>query len=238
MKKIITIIIGSFLLMSCVAQNRLSETNVNYRMSTPIDINVPDNHIPRVVFTESPLISLRDSGIIDIDTLTEDQFNVLNNSDSVYIKESLFVNIEGDGVSATVLIQGSEAMVLMSMDDVLKVNQTYRLVDLLEEVIEKYNVENEFNFSIISSLNQEITMLSQRVEILNNSVANKDVIIFNLEKTIEELRKANNKYGELNQTLEEEVEFQKSEVKRFKEQRNWVAGGSLATIIVIILLVL
>lgn len=230
MRNIVKILILSLILISCGTQKKVTNDVKNVSVTEEV---VVDTIISRSIYIDNPII---DSNIVDINNLTQDQFDVLNNTNSIHKREVYFLEIGGDSIVSDVIIYGNETKILITMDDILKINQTYRLVDILEKLVDKYSIENEFNFTIVSSLNQEISMLSQKVTILNNSISNKDRIISNLESTIEELKVSNSKCEDINQTLGEEVEFQKDQVKKYKGQRNWVAAGSGIILILIVLL--
>ena len=166
---------------------------------------------------------------------TDTQRNLINKSLSV-TEESVFIlHFDEDGYEVDVMFLGEETKVLMTIDDMNKINNNYLLVDILEELVSRYNIEGDLSLSVVDALTGEILLLNDRIAILKGDLDNKDVIIETLTNVVSELRKSNIILEEVHSEQSDIIDIQSNQIKKHKKDKLLIAGGSGILIILFII---
>lgn len=166
--------------------------------------------------------------------LTEEQVYFIENSDRVDTVEA-YVTYVGGEEEPMVVIYGDDVRVLFTLEQTQKINNQYRMVELLEEVISKYGLESDIDVGIINSMEEEIYLLRDQLKISESRIENKDMIISSLEKTIAKMEEQNRVNEEINKNLEEQRDNWEKEAKKQKRQKIFVAiGGGILVVLVLI----
>ena len=166
--------------------------------------------------------------------LTEEQVYFIENSDRVDTIEA-YVTYVGNDEEPMVVIYGDDVRVLFTLEQTQKINNQYRMVELLEEVISKYGLESDIDVGIINSMESEIYLLRDQLKISESRIENKDMIISSLEKTIVKMEEQNSINDEINRNLEEQRDNWEKEAKKQKRQKIFVAiGGGILTILMLV----
>jgi predicted RNase H-like nuclease (RuvC/YqgF family) len=122
----------------------------------------------------------------------------------------------GDTLNPTIINFEGQSRVLFTIDEVKDINKTYRLVEILEEVVEKYGIENDFDVGLINSLENEITILERKIEVKNNRLSNQENTIMELANTIENIKKQNSKKDEIISNKDSEIDNLKDDLRKQK----------------------
>lgn len=222
--------IGIFL-QSCGSQRSTLSGNDNITDNSPNEVVEENPNIaPRRTFMEDVT-----NNLLDNDNLTKQQKKFVKNAKKVMEKKTYHLTLEQDGIEVEVVIFDDKARVLMSMEDIQKINNTYRMTEILEELVDKYNIENELNLTIIQSLTNEVVLLNEKITLLNDELQNKDQIISTLEATVAELRESNDILTEVNGLQAETIKTQKKEIRKQKNQKTIIAigGGIIITLLLL-----
>lgn len=167
---------------------------------------------------------------------TVPQQNLIDKAVKVEQRFIHIVYLDSGGIEVEVAFIGEETLMLISLEDVEKLNNTLRLIEIMEELIDKYSIETGINLTLVDSLNSEIVLLNERVVILNGELDNRNNIIETLNEVVSELRSANlalnNAVGEQTSLLK----MKDKEIKKQKTQKWAIAGGSVAAIVLLLLL--
>ena len=173
---------------------------------------------------------------VEVDSFTTTQQNLINRSESIEKKSVHLLRLDDDGIEVNIIFIGDETLVLMTLDDISTMNNTLRMVEILEELVDKYSIENGFNLSVFDSLNKELTLLNERVSILNGDLKNKDKIISTLKEVIVELKESNSKLKEAHLEQKELLNIKDNEIKKQKRQKWFIAIGSgIITILALVI---
>jgi len=229
--RLISIILIGIFIQSCSTQKSVtSQGDVDQNSSISNVIEESPNVAPRRSFLEDVGINL-----LENDNLTDQQKRFVEKATNVIKKETYHLVLEEDGIEVDVIIFGDKTRVLMSMDDIQKINNKYRMTEILEDLVNKYNIENELNLTIVESLTNEVILLNEKVSLLNDELKNKDKIISKLEEIIEELKGSNEILSEINGLQADEIKSQRKEIKKQKTQKTIIAAGSAVVILLLLL---
>lgn len=133
-----------------------------------------------------------------------------------------------------VIIYGNEVKFLFTIEQVQKINNNYRLLELMEDVIEKYGIEKDFSIDIVSSLNSEISILNEKIEIKDGQLADRGTMIQSLNKTIKDYEMKDKITEQLLNNNEKQISNLKKENKKLKTFNKIVSGAGVVLAIIVI----
>ena len=180
-------------------------------------------------------ISQEDSTSVTKDTVTTEQQYYIQKADKIDTVSVTFIHI-GDTTEPTVILYNDRVRVLFTVEQVQDINNNYRMIELMEEVIAKYGIEDSVDIGIVSSLEKEIYVLNDKVDILNGRILDKDNTISKLETALEKLEEKDSKSDEVISGKDSEIEVLEKEVRKQKIQKKAISIGALAIIVLIVLL--
>lgn len=244
--KLSVILILTFLIQSC-SGTKSSVVNTPDPINTSI-IDKSDEPIikkpttsdkdnghnaPKKSFLETVSINLNENP-----NFTPVQKNLIKNATRMEEKKVYFLLLEQDGVEVDIVMDGDKTRIMMSVDDIERINNKYRMAEILEELVKKYNIENELNLTIVESLTNEVVLLNERVSLLNGELRNKDEIITTLQNVIVELEASNSILSQINSKQATVIRDKDKEIRRQKRQKAFIASGAGVAIALLLLIAL
>ena len=173
-------------------------------------------------------------GLSQDTNLTKEQLNYIDHSSKIDTVEA-YITYVGNDDEPLVVIYGDEVRVLFTLEQVQKINNQYRMVELLENVIDKYGLETDIDVGVINSMEEEIFLLNEKLKIVESRIENKDMVIKSLEETIRLMEEKDANNALIHENLEEQSERWEKEAKKQKRQKIFVAiGGGLLLILVVV----
>ena len=209
-------------------------TPENTITSTEVDGSIVP---PKKSFFERVKINLDEN-----ENFTPTQKSLIEKATSMESQLVYFLVLEEDGIEVDIVmntsVDGSPGLtrIMLSVDDIEKINNKYRMAEILEELVQKYNIENELNLTIVESLTNEVILLNEKVLLLNDELKNKDKIILTLEGVIVELKESNQILLDVNGKQATVIKEKDKEIRRQKRQKAFIAIGSGAVIVLLLLL--
>lgn len=234
-------------MQSCGGSRRVVDNTPNTNVTDTTTTSVVTQQDPVVVedtrnapkksFFEKLKVNLSEN-----ENFTPMQKSLIDKASSMESKSVYFLVLEEDGVEVDIVMDtnsdGSQGLtrIMMSVDDIEKINNKYRMAEILEELVKKYNIENDLNLTIVESLTNEVILLNEKVLLLNDELRNKDQIIITLQRVIVELEESNNILSAVNGKQAEVIKAKDKEIKRQKRQKVFIAGGAGVVIMFILLI--
>ena len=217
----------------------LTEVDTTTTPNDTIVSNGVDGSIvpPKKSFLDRVRINLDEN-----ENFTPMQKSLINKATKMEFQTVYFLVLEEDGVEVDIVMDshsdGSPGItrIMLSVEDMELINNKYRMAEILEELVQKYNIENELNLTIVESLTNEVILLNEKVLLLNDELANKDKIITTLDGIIVELKESNSILLEVNSKQADVIKGKDKEIRRQKRQKAFIAGGSGAIILLLLLL--
>tara|TARA_R110000772_G_scaffold2410_1_gene8332 strand:- start:48634 stop:49407 length:774 start_codon:yes stop_codon:yes gene_type:complete len=213
----------------------LTETETETESATEtivIDDPVADGRVaPKKSFFDNLKANLDDN-----ENFTPMQKSLIKNATNMVEEKAYFLLLEEDGIEVDIVMSGDITRIMMSVEDIEKINNKYRMAEILEELVQKYNIENELNLTIVESLTNEVILLNEKVLLLNDELKNKDQIISTLEGVITELKESNSILTDVNVKQADVIKLKDKEIRRQKRQKTFIAIGSGVVITLLLLL--
>lgn len=222
MRNALIIFIISIFFISCSSSKQVTAIDNNTENNESITIDTP--------FVNIDTLKLNDK------ELTEEQKYYASRSDTIIKKETFYITLGSqDSVEAEMIIYDDQVRVLMTIDDIRKINLKYRLSEILEELVLNYGIESSFNLQIINSLTEEVIFYEDQVKILNGQIDDKDALIAILQQKIKEMDIKQNLCEEKSQVKDQVIEDKEKEIKKQKRQKNAITiGGGFIIIMLLI----
>lgn len=140
---------------------------------------------PLISFSQSKKDSVNASilykDINKVDSLKKELINAAYKKDTV---KAIVLYLDENLSGGEVVIFNNEVRFIFTYEEVQKINSTYRLVEIMNDVIEKYGTENDFSINIIDGLNNEISIMDDKLQIKDGRLANQDELIRELTDII------------------------------------------------------
>lgn len=165
---------------------------------------------------------------------SSEKYYFIEKADKIDTVESIIVYV-GGLEEPSIVMYGDQVRVLFTFEQVQKMNNKYRMVELLEEVIKKYGIESNIDVGIVNSLENEIYLLQGKVEILNGRIEGKDITIAKLELVIATLEKKSVVSDEASKKADAIIAKKDKEIKKLKKHKVFIAIGSGILIVLIVL---
>jgi hypothetical protein len=135
-----------------------------------------------------------------------------------------------------VIMFKDEVRFMFTYEEVQKINSTYRLVEIMNEVIEKYGTEKDFSINIIAGLNEEITLMDDKLKIKDGKLANCDKLNKKLESIIKTHEEKDIKNEELLSNNKDQIKNLKKDNKKLKFISKLTGGSTIVLIVVLVIL--
>lgn len=167
--------------------------------------------------------------------LDSDKERLVKEAEVVYIKESLILDIDGDKIGDAIITEDNELFFTFIKADMQKINDTYRIVALMEQVIEKYGLENSSYIEIIDNLENKLVEYEGKIEVLEGKNMDKDEEVSQLYEIIDRYKEAEAKQDEIDANNKEQISNLEKENKKLKL---FSKGGAIGTIGFIVMIII
>ena len=167
--------------------------------------------------------------------LNDDTERLVKEAEVMYIKETLILDIDGDKVGDAMITEDGELYFTFTKSDMQNINNTYRIVELMEKVIEKYGLENSSYIQIIDNLENKLVEYENKIEVLEGKSGDKDQEISQLYKIIEKYKESEAKQGEIDANKDKQISNLEKENKKLKL---FSKGGALGTIGFVVMIII
>ena len=162
---------------------------------------------------------------------------LINESHQIDTVDALVLYIDTSMKNGEAILYNNEVRFIFTYEEVQKINSTYRLVELMNNVIDKFDTEKDYSINIINGLNDEITLLNEKLNIKDKKIENGSKQIDELLAIIDVQEEKDQKQEELLDNNELQIKNLKKENKKLNFISKLTGGSTLILIVAIIILI-
>lgn len=156
--------------------------------------------------------------------------------DSTITSQAEFVYIDGL-VEPSMVILNDTTFFIFTNSQVQVVNNNNKMMELMESLITKYDVEGAVSVQVLANLESQIKIMDENILVLNGLIVSKDSVIASLENKIGKMEDKNENTDGIIDNLNEQNSNLEKENKKLKLRSKLTMIGS-GVIIVLILIAL